>query len=217
MDENRNKNALSAIQKLKKARDEQAKKIDILCNDIVGAHAEFVGQLTNLTFGVNFYKSLLGRDSIAGILSSSAELIKNSFASCSVAFFLVDSGRFELHVSDRQGSCDIDSEQLAGYFTPEVANNICRSNKVCMLEDMYEMGLIGNLAELGRISAAAIPLGQPGCPVGFILLYRSSQKGLERDELVKVVGIRSGLCRAIKALSPGLQQASDQADKTSKF
>ena len=149
MGEDRNKRALLAIRQLKKTRDEQAKKIDILCNDIVGAHGEIVSQLTNLTFGIKFYESLLGQGSIDGVLSSAAELIQGSGAGCSVAFFLIDSG-FELHVSDGQGSGDIDSERLESCFTPEVTNNICRSKKVCMLEDMYEMGLMGKFGPILR-------------------------------------------------------------------
>ena len=206
----RNKRALLAIRKLKRARDEQAGKIDILCNDIVSAHGDFVRQLCNLGFGVKFYESLLGESNTSGILGTAAELIKDCVADCNVAVFLVDNGGFELHVEDEKAPIDIDSGRLESYFTSEVADNICRSNKVCSLEDMFEMGLIGNLGELGRICAAAIPLGRSGAAVGFILLYRSSQKKFGRDELEKVVGITPGLLRAIKVREGKLPHAGGQ-------
>jgi hypothetical protein len=206
----RNKRALLAIRKLRRARDEQAGKIDILCNDIVSAHGDFVRQLGNLGFGVRFYESLLGESNTGGVLGTAAELIKGCVADCNVAVFLVDNGGFELHVVNEEAPIDIDSGRLESYFTSEVADSICRSNKVCSLEDMFEMGLIGNLGELGRICAAAIPLGRSGTAMGFILLYRSSQKKFGRDELEKVVGITPGLLRAIKVQEGKLPHAGGQ-------
>lgn len=199
MDKEQNKQAQQVIAKLRTLTDEQAKKIDILCNDIIGAHGDFVRQLGNLAFVVESYESLLAQSDIGGLLATAAELIRGGVADCNVAVFLVDSGRFELHVVDEDSPIDIDRGRLESYFNPEVADSICRSNKVCSLEDMFEMGLIGNLSELGRICAAAVPLGRWGEAVGFILLYRRSENGFSRDELAKVVGITPGLCRAIKA------------------
>ncbi|MHC4215473.1 MAG: hypothetical protein ACYSWP_19095, partial [Planctomycetota bacterium] len=72
MSKQQNKRALLAIRKLKRARDEQAGKIDILCNDIVSAHGDFVRQLDNLGFGVKFYESLLGESDTSGILGTAA-------------------------------------------------------------------------------------------------------------------------------------------------
>jgi len=199
LDKEQNKQAQQVIAKLRTLTDEQAKKIDILCNDIVSAHTDFVGQLGNLTFGMNFYESLLDRNDLAGLLNTAAQLIKDCLPNANLAVFLADCNGFQLHMTDADNPIDIDAARLESYFTPEVTDNICRSNKVCSLEDMFEMGLIGNLSELGRICAAAVPLGRWGEAVGFILLYRRSENGFSRDELAKVVGITSGLCRAIKA------------------
>jgi hypothetical protein len=199
LDKQRYKKARLLNHELNKLRHEQAKKINILCTDIVSAHTDFVKQLTNLTSAVNFYESLLGHNDQAGLLNTAAELIKSSVPNSNIAVFLVGRNGFELHVTDEDEPVDIDAAGLESYFTSEVAGNICRSNKVCYLDDMFEMGLIGNLAELGRISAAAVPLGQPGPAVGFILIYRSSQNELTPDELKKIVAVTPGLCRAIKA------------------
>ena len=199
MDKEENKQAQQVIAKLRKLTDEQAKKINILCNDIIGAHGDFSSQLGNLAFAVGFYESLLGQSDIGGVLATAAELIRGVVADCNVAVFLADSGGFELHVVDEETPININSDRLEGYFTSEVADSICRSNRVCSLEDMFEMGLVGNLGELVRICAAVVPLGRCGESEGFILLYRGSENGFSRDELAKVVGITPGLCRAIKA------------------
>lgn len=199
MGKERNKRARLVIAKLKALRDEQAKKIDILCNDIIGAHGDFARQLGNLAFVVQIYESLLDQMDVSGLLAAATGLIRTAAADCSVAVYLVDSGGFEMHALDADSPTDIDRDRLESYFNPEVADSICRSNRVCSLEDMFEMGLVGNLGELGRICAAAVPLGRWGEAVGFILLYRRSENGFSRDELAKVVGITPGLCRAIKA------------------
>lgn len=199
MDKEQNKRPQQVIAKLRTLTDEQAKKIDILCNDIICAHGDFVRQLGNLTFVVQTYESLLEQMDVSELLAAATGLIRTAVADCSAAVYLVDSGEFELHVVDEEAPIDIDRGGLESYFTSEVADSICRSNKVCSLEDMFEMGLIGNLSELGRICVAAVPLGRWGEAVGFILLYRRSENGFSRDELAKVVGITPGLCRAIKA------------------
>jgi len=187
------------IRKLRKSTNEQARKIDILCNDIISAHGDFSCQLGNLGFVVQLYESLLSQNDISGVLATSAEFIRDGIGDCNVAVYLADSAGFELHLTDEEAYIDIDLARLESYFTREVADGICRSNRVCLLEDMFEMGLVGNLSELSRICAAAVPLGRWGEAVGFILLYRRSESGFSRAELERVVGITPGLCRAIKA------------------
>jgi len=199
LDQEQNKRSRDVITKLRKQNEEQAKKINILCNDIIGAHGDFSRQLDNLAFAVRFYDSLLGQSDIGAVLDRAAESIRSAVADCNVAVFLVDKGRFELHIVDEDKPIDIDTGRLEGYFTSEVADSICRSNKVCSMNDMFEMGLIGNLSELGRLCSAAVPLACSGSSLGFILLYRGSEEKLKPDELAKVVAVAPGMCRAIEA------------------
>jgi len=53
----------------------------------------------------------------------------------------------------------LDKQHLENCFTPELVDNICKSNKICTLDDMFAMGLQGNL---NKISTVTIPLGKPG-------------------------------------------------------
>ena len=198
MSDKRDKSARELIKKLNRIRHEQAKKIDILCNDMVFAHKEMIEQIGNLTFAVNFYESILGETDLGSLLDRACGLIATSAVNSSVALLLRESEGFELHVVDDSRPIEIDARKLESYFSPELVDNICRANWVCSLEDMFEMGLAGNPAELGRISAAAVPLGRFGAAVGFVLIYRSADRPLRTGELDKVTAITAGLYRAIE-------------------
>ena len=91
----------------------------------------------------------------------------------------------------------IEGDRLEACFGPELMDGICKSNKVCTLDDMFAMGLQANLVGLNKISAVTIPLGLSGSSLGFMLLYRSSEKKLTADEIERISAITYGLSRAI--------------------
>jgi transcriptional regulator with GAF, ATPase, and Fis domain len=199
LDKQDNKKTRRLIRKLNKIRHDQAKKIDILCNDMVSAHRDFVKQLGLVNFTLDFYESLLGENDLRAVLNSAAEKVREHIVNSNVAIFLTDSKGFELHLVDENRPIDINAERLESYFTPEVVSNICRANRVCSLENMFEMGLVGNLSDLSSISAAAIPLGRFGGGIGFMLVYRGAEKQLTVNDLEKITTMAPGLCRAIEA------------------
>ncbi len=199
LDKQDSKRTRRLISKLNKIRHTQDRKIDILCNDMVSAHRDFVKQLSSLNFTVDFYESILGQNDLGGLLNTAAERIKEYVADCNVAIFLLESEGFELHIVDQEHPIDIDADSLESYFTPEVVRNICRSNRVNSLKDMFEMGLVGNVSDLSRISAAAVPLGRFGSGIGFILIYRGADKPLGCNDLEKLTTIQSGLCKTIES------------------
>jgi len=166
---------------------------------MVSAHRDFVKQLSSLNFTVDFYESILGQNDLDGLLNTAAERIKEYVADCNVAIFLLESEGFELHIVDQEYPIDIDADSLESYFTPEVVRNICRSNRVNSLKDMFEMGLVGNVSDLSRISAAAVPLGRFGSGIGFILIYRGADNPLGCNDLAKLTTIQLGLCKTIES------------------
>jgi hypothetical protein len=166
---------------------------------MVSAHADFVRQLKTLNFSMNAYESLLAQSDLTGLIDNAAGLVQESIANSNVAVFLASSEGFELHLVNNDAPIDIDSRRLESYFTPEVVQNICKCNWVCTINDMFEMGLEGNLAVLNSISAAAVPLGRFGPTVGFILVYRSADEPLRTAELDRVAVIAPGLCGAIRS------------------
>lgn len=199
MDKSDNNRARQLIRKLNRIRHEQAKQIDILCNEMVSAHSDFVGQLRNLNFGIGFYESILGSNDINAILDTTVAHVKTHIPNSNVAVFLADSDGFQLHIVDEDNPIGVDAVMLESYFAEEVVNEICHSKKVSSLHDMIEMGLQGNPSILNKISAAAIPLGNLGPGAGFILIYRSADRKLTPGELQRVLAITGGLTRAIKS------------------
>ena len=192
------KRVLRTIRKLNSIRHKQAQKIDILCNDMVLANKDVIEQLRVLTYTVDFYESITGEIDMSALLDKAARQVRQFVKDCNVAIFLTNSNGFELHMADDR-PIEVDYSKIEGYFTEEVVNDVCRSNKICSLEDMCNMGLQGNPNVLNNISAAAVPLGRFSEPVGFILICRSSENKLTAEELEKVATITPGLRNAINA------------------
>ena len=181
---------------LNQVRHEQAKKIDILCNDMVSAHADFIKQLQTLTFGISFYESIIGHADLGSLLDAATELICQTVRDANVAVFLLETGSFELHMADDH-PIDFDADQIESCFTPDIVHNISRANRICSLDDLYEIGLQGNISMLSKLSIAAIPIGRYSSPAGFILIYRGAENKLTAEELQKVNAVTPGLCSAI--------------------
>ncbi|MHC4193891.1 MAG: hypothetical protein ACYSP9_06925, partial [Planctomycetota bacterium] len=116
-----------------------------------------------------------------------------------IAFFLRQQDGFELHMNESSQPITLEKQHLENCFTAELVDHICKSNKMCNLDDMFAMGLEGKLTVLNKISAATIPLGQGGSSLGFVLIYRPSDKGLTPDELHSISAVSPGLARAIGA------------------
>ncbi len=187
------------MRQLNQIRHRQGKKIDILCNDIVGAHRDFIDQLQVLTFGINFYESLLGYTDLTALLDAAGAMIKKSVVGSDVTIFLMDSQGFKLHIADDDQPIDVDADRIEGYFTEAVVKDICHSNRIFTLDDMCHVGLQGNPNVLNKISAAAVPVGKFGAPIGFVLICRSAQNPLKPEELERIAAIVPGFTRAITA------------------
>jgi hypothetical protein len=262
MDQNqRHKRLRVLISKLNKERRKQAKKIDMLCNDLIAAQRDFIKRLSTISFAADFYKSIIGINDLDRLLSIARKLIKDELAEVNsqngpvhISFFLrnmdgsiipTDSESSQIVAREPEGPDSQGNGQahmpesdkpivsknaaipsgmpngrhaalnkLENYFSTEVVENICKSNKICALDDMFAIGLQGNLAELNKISAFAIPMSRLGPSLGFILVYRSSENkcrnpvrdaqrqascALTPDELNKISAITCGLSRAVQS------------------
>ena len=195
----RHKRVRLLISKLNKERKKQAKKIDMLCNDLIAAQRDFIRRLSTIGFAADFYKSIIGINDLGRLLAIASRLIKDELADANITYFLRNEDSFESHMSETDMPIVLKNKRLEDYFTAELVDNICKSNKLCTLDDMFAMGLQGNLVELNKISAFTIPLEPLGPPLGFILIYRSSEKKLTVDELNKISAVTWGLSRAIQS------------------
>jgi hypothetical protein len=185
------------IKRLNEERKKQAKKIDILCNDLIAAQRHFIKRLDTINFTANFYESIVGTTDLSSLLYAAGKFVKDKISDSSVAFFLRRQDGIELHIFESDQPIALEKQDLENCFTSELVDNICKSNKICTIDDMFAMGLEANLVRLNKISAATVPLGRPGSSLGFILIYRSSRNKLTADELNSIAAIAPGLSRAV--------------------
>lgn len=195
---NREKRLRLLVSRFNKERRKQAQKIDILCNDFIAGQKEFIKRLQMITFAANFYEAIIGIRDISELLHKAGELIRNQTSGNNVIFFLREGDNFEMHAFDNPQP-DRDNSRLQSCFTPELVANICKANRICLLDDIFTMGLVGPAAMMNDLSAATIPLGQFTSCTGFVLVYCSSGNQLTVEELSAISGISSGLAQAIQS------------------
>jgi len=204
-DETRNKRLRQLIRQFNKQRKQQAKQIDILCNDIILAHKDFIKAINTIGFAADFYNAIIGITDLNELLCTGGSFIQKHTPGVHVAFFLLgqngiegmQADNFELHVFENDLPIDLEEKRVENFFTTELVISIGKSNQICTIDDMLGMGLQCSPAALEKISAAAIPLSTTGGSVGFVLIYRSSRKPLTADELKAVAQITPGLARSI--------------------
>jgi hypothetical protein len=195
------------IARLNKERKNQARQIDILCNDFVTAQKDFIKALRAISFAADFYEGIAGLTDLNELLCTAGKLAKEQIPDTNIAFFLLRNDSFEMHIFESDRPIGLDERRIENFFTTELVNNIARSNRVCTVNDMLEMGLQCSGACLEKITAAAAPLSSNSGSLGFILLYRSSQKPLTADEINCIAQITPGLTRSIIACRAAAQVA----------
>jgi len=196
-DEQRHRRLRLLIKKLNKDRKKQNQKIDILCNDLIAAQRDFIKRLGVISFAANFYESIIGTTDLNKLLYNAVEFFRVENADVNVTFFLRQEENLDMYIFESGLPVAIEKQYIESCFTPELMDNISKSNKLCSLDDMFAMGLQGNPNELNKISAVTIPLGLLGSSLGFILVYRSSENRLNADEVGRILAVISGLSRAI--------------------
>ena len=207
-DKQRHRRLRLLIKKLNKDRKKQNQKIDILCNDLIAAQRNFIKRLGIISFAANFYESIIGTTDLNELLYTAVEFFKAENTDANVTFFLRQEENFELHIFESGRPIAVEKQYIENCFSQELIDNISKSNKVCTLDDMFAMGLQGNLNELNKFSAVTIPLGLLGSSLGFILVYRSSDNKLTADEIGRISAVISGLSRAITSCQT-LSSAAD--------
>jgi GAF domain-containing protein len=187
------------IKKLNRERKRQASQIDILCNDLIGAQRAFVKRLGGVGFAASFYKSLLGATDLRNLLTRADQLIREELPEATVTFFLREPEGRQIRPFNLHDSLTLDGQPLEDYFHAELIASIYKSNRPCTINDLFGMGLHGNLNALGGITLATLPLNDLGRPLGFLLIARARPSALSGEELHKVDLITCGLAHAIAA------------------
>ena len=195
----RHKRLRLLVSKVNKDRKRQAKKIDILCNEIIAVQKTFIKNLETISFTAGFYESIMGTMDMNILFRMADGFIKEKIADANIAFFLRQSESFELHIPDSDQPISLDDQRLENSFTAEMVNEICSANKICTLSDLLETGLQVSPAWLNKVRAATIPLGRFDNSAGFILVYRLSENGFTAGQLNYISAITPGLSSAIRS------------------
>jgi hypothetical protein len=185
------------VKTVNKERKRQAGKIDILCNDFISAHRDFIHRLHGIVFAAQFYKSLLGAADAQTLLSRAARSMQEELPGTNVSFFVRRYDSPALRVSRRHEALMVDDQSLEDRFDEEVIEMICKANRLCTAEDLFGMGLTGNPQSFKRISLATLPLSDLGRSLGFVLLSRPIAQPLTQAELHRTNLVLCGLSHAI--------------------
>lgn len=195
----RHKRLRLLLKKLNRQRKQQAMKIDILCHDLISAQRTFLHRLQGVTFAAEFYKSLLGSTDLHDLLGRAAKLMRRELPGAGVTFFLRQPEGCELHAFESDEGRLGDGPRPEDYFSSELVDSICKSNRPCTLDDMFGMGIEGNPKVLSTFSIATLPLNDLGRSLGFVLIYRQTPQTLTAHDLHGIGPVMCGLSRAIRS------------------
>jgi hypothetical protein len=187
------------VKRVNKQRKRQAAKIDILCNDLISAHRDFIHRLRSIGFAARFYKSLLGAADSQTLLSRAAWSVQEELPGTNVSFFLRRCDGPAAHVSRRHEALMVEDKLLEDCFDEDLVESVCKANKPCTAEELFGMGMMGNLQSYKQISLATLPLSDLGRSLGFVLLSRPIAQPLTEAELHRVNLVMPGLSHAIVA------------------
>jgi transcriptional regulator with GAF, ATPase, and Fis domain len=187
------------VKSLNKQRRKQAKQIDILCNDIIQAHRGFIHNLDRLAFTAQFTESIIGIIDLDHLLYTAATIIKQHFYQMNLTFCINNGNDFNLYAFESD-ECQLNDEQrIEQYFNKEAVTNIINNNKICLMDDLLEMGLIIKPTVARQISVTSIPLSNDTVFSGFIFLYNTSSEKIDENHLEMLTSIKRSLSLAIKA------------------
>ena len=164
------------VKGVNKAKRVQAKKIDILCNDMVSAHRDFIERLKPLTFSVMFYESILGCTDLNTLVDRVGAMLATAVPEAGIAIFLLSGEGYELHMTGQHRPIEVDAAASRAASRPVVRTQQRRhlpparyvlkwaSDPTC--RGSRTLRGIHTLSNFGRVC--------------FILLYRQSDHNLTR-------------------------------------
>jgi len=196
LDKAREKRVRRLVSRLNRARKSQAKKIDILCNDLVGTQRSFLKQLTAMRTLLDFQQTLAGQVNLENLLESAASMMQDWIDDVNVAVYT--HGSFRTHLVDCQILPNFDYEAFEQCFTSETIEAICSSRKCLDLDSLLMAGLQASPKLIKPICAVAVPLINAESRA-FILLYRPAQKPIVADHLKLISSVIPFLSKSMNA------------------
>lgn len=198
MKEERNTKLREVIRRLNQIKRSQKKQIDILCSDILKAHAEFISHLKNFQFAADFYESILGITSSEQLARAVGEYFTANLDEINMAIVFMSANRPQIYIYSTDSALEDIPNQLGPYITPRMVQLVCQTGNVCSSDQLCEMGFFASPAVLKKISLAAIGLNNAGPALGMLIVYRSAKEPLSKCELMKIASVMPGISTALK-------------------
>lgn len=188
------------VRQRSRQRRRQARQIDVLCNDLVGAQRTFLHRLQDIGFAAEFYRALLGSTDVRVLLARAGQTIAQEFPGVAVAFFLRQPDGGEFYAAPGGESLHDGRRRPQDCFDPELAEAICKRNQPCTLDDLSRVGADSDWETLNRYSLMTLPLSDQGRSLGFVLLYCRLPQVLHATDIRRVRPVLCGLAQAVRAV-----------------
>lgn len=182
------------VRRVNRQRKQQARQIDILCNDLIGAQREFIRRLGTLSFATTYFQSILGVTDVDTLFDKTGQSLQGLFPEAHIVFCRPGHEPWCFHTDHRgPGTGDLNLEQ---YLDATVIASISQCNRSCNADDMLAFGLQVNPCVLTACKAVTLPIADAGRALGFILLYHPGHI-FQAAELAPVTAMAGGLGRAL--------------------
>ena len=180
MNKERHARLRSLVHDINRQRKIQARKIDILCNDMVRAHRGLLEGLRNLSFTAGVHESLIACYDADEVFKAVSEAFSRRFGTCAAALLLVDGSDITTHCLPGN-LLDTEVSELPSFFTAENVRSICSGNRVHLLPELLQLPVQVPPQSVANSWAVAVPLSFERRDVGVLLFFGSdATKASER-------------------------------------
>ena len=194
----RKKRLRAMVRQLNAERKKHAMKVDILCNDLVEAQRQFIKRLNTIDFSSGFYEAIIGSTELDELFDHAGEIIENQVFGAEVAFFIRKNNRIEIYPDRGVDNVSLEFRDIKNRMSFSLVEKICNANRVCTLEEIFEMDADGSLEGAERLSAEAFPIGSVKSS-GFMLVGRDKDNPLDGHEIANIAAITGGLSKAVES------------------
>ena len=198
MKEERNIRLRQLVRKLSHVRKSQKKQIDILCNDILSAHSDFISHLKSFQFAADFYESILGITTSDHLAKAVGEYFTNNIDDTNAVVVVLNNGQPQIHFYSTDAALEDIPSQISPYLSARLIQLVCQTSKICTADQLCEMGFFAGPAVLKKLSLAAVGLNRAGSALGMLMVYRSAEQPLSTYEMTRIGSIAPGLSIALK-------------------
>ncbi|MDH7598540.1 MAG: hypothetical protein QHH07_02740 [Sedimentisphaerales bacterium] len=197
LDQERYKRLRSFLRQVNRQRRRQAQQIDILCRDLIAAQRRFIQDLDCIGFAASLYRSMLGVTDPGRLVDLAAAAITEHISGIAMLFYVRSTGMFKQYAA---GTAQSDEYlRLLESVNTELAEAICRANKVCGLEDLLMLGMQASPALTARTSTVCVPISIDGRCFGVVLVCGPATLRLTAFQMQKLNAVAAGLASAIQA------------------